>query len=106
MKDSKVKEIKDSLPSSSSPRPDINTEEKSLHGPPEVAQNGGTQDLNADRDPNAVDWEDSNDQENPMNWSERKKWGMVVMLTFITFLTLVFIFPLGVDQELKIRQVR
>jgi hypothetical protein len=41
-----------------------------------------------------------------MNWSERKKWGMVVMLAFITFLTLVFNFPLGVDQELKIRQVR
>jgi hypothetical protein len=106
MKDSKDKEIKDSLPSSSSLRPDINTEEKGLHGSPEVAQNGETQDSNANRDPNSAGWEDSNDQENSMNWPERKKWGMAVLLASITISTLVFIFPPGVDQELKIRQVR
>jgi hypothetical protein len=44
-------------------------------------------------DPNGVGWDGDNDPENPKNWPEAKKWGMVVVLFFITFLTLVNLLP-------------
>ena len=38
-------------------------------------------------DPNIVDWDGPNDPENPLNWSEKKKWGTIAVLASITFLT-------------------
>ena len=38
------------------------------------------------RDPNIVDW-DENDQGNPLNWSIKRKWGNMSIVSGITFLT-------------------
>ncbi|KAI1141898.1 MFS general substrate transporter [Hypoxylon sp. FL0543] len=47
--------------------------------------------LNADeKDPNVVDWDGPDDQENPMNWSDTKKWLNVSILSIMTIVT-----PLG-----------
>ncbi|KAL7627984.1 hypothetical protein AAE478_002180 [Parahypoxylon ruwenzoriense] len=41
-------------------------------------------------DPNVVDWDGPDDQENPMNWSDNKKWLNVTILSVMTMVT-----PLG-----------
>lgn len=40
-------------------------------------------------DPIIVGWEEPADQdpENPMNWSTGRKWGIIGVLSFLTFLT-------------------
>lgn len=40
-------------------------------------------------DPNIVDWDGPDDPKNPVNWSERFKWGNIAVLASITFLTYV-----------------
>ncbi|KAI1386723.1 MFS general substrate transporter [Hypoxylon trugodes] len=48
-------------------------------------------DTNADeKDPNVVDWDGPNDQENPMNWTDKKKWLNICILSIMTIVT-----PLG-----------
>lgn len=39
------------------------------------------------QDPNIVDFDGPNDPQNPMNWKSPKKWGMVFLISAITFLT-------------------
>jgi multidrug resistance protein len=43
-------------------------------------------------DPNIVDWEKPTDQDpaNPMNWSERKKWMNIAIVSLLTLITFVF----------------
>ncbi|KAL2052844.1 hypothetical protein ABVK25_006783 [Lepraria finkii] len=41
----------------------------------------------AGSDPNIVDWDGPDDPANPMNWSEKLKWGNVAVISSITFLT-------------------
>lgn len=41
----------------------------------------------ADRDPNIVDFDGPDDPMNPLNWGFPKKWGMVLLISAITFLT-------------------
>ncbi|RYP71337.1 hypothetical protein DL770_008144 [Monosporascus sp. CRB-9-2] len=41
-------------------------------------------------DPNVVDWDGPDDQENPMNWSDKKKWLNIAVLSILTLVT-----PLG-----------
>jgi hypothetical protein len=38
-------------------------------------------------DPNIVDFDGPDDMENPLNWTYWKKWGMVMLISAITFLT-------------------
>ena len=38
-------------------------------------------------DPNIVWWDGPDDPQNPMNWGYTKKWGTVVLVSGITFLT-------------------
>lgn len=38
-------------------------------------------------DPSIVTWDGPTDPKNPMNWSNRKKWGTVTVVSCITFLT-------------------
>jgi len=38
-------------------------------------------------DPNIVDWDGKDDPQNPINWSEKLKWGNVAVIASITFLT-------------------
>lgn len=40
-----------------------------------------------ERDPNIVDFDGPDDPQNPMNWKFSKKWGMVLLISAITFLT-------------------
>jgi hypothetical protein len=40
-------------------------------------------------DPFSVWWEGDQDPENPQNWTDAKKWGIIATLSFITFLTSV-----------------
>ena len=38
-------------------------------------------------DPNVVGFDGPDDTENPVNWSSGKKWGIISILAFITFIT-------------------
>ena len=38
-------------------------------------------------DPNVVDWDGPDDPENPLNWSPRKKWANIAVLSALTLLT-------------------
>ena len=40
-------------------------------------------------DPNIVDWDGPDDPANPINWSEKLKWGNVAVISSITFLTYI-----------------
>ncbi|KAF1843634.1 MFS general substrate transporter [Cucurbitaria berberidis CBS 394.84] len=40
-----------------------------------------------DNDPDVVDFDGPDDPENPLNWRATKKWGMVALISAITFLT-------------------
>ncbi|KAF1835385.1 MFS general substrate transporter [Decorospora gaudefroyi] len=40
-----------------------------------------------DPDPNIIDFDGPDDPENPLNWPATKKWGMVSLISAITFLT-------------------
>jgi hypothetical protein len=39
-----------------------------------------------ENDRNVVWWDGDDDPENPMNWSERKRWSQVAIISFLTFL--------------------
>lgn len=58
-----------------------------------VAEDGKANNEKTDADPNGAGWDGDNDPENPKNWPEAKKWGMVIVLSFITFLTSVNLLP-------------
>jgi multidrug resistance protein len=45
---------------------------------------------NHDKDPDIVSWDGANDPENPMNWTNRKKWFNIAVISILTVLT-----PLG-----------
>lgn len=40
-----------------------------------------------ERDPNLVTWDGPDDPENPMNWTMRKKWFNVAVLSILTIIT-------------------
>ncbi|KAF2121940.1 major facilitator superfamily domain-containing protein [Lophiotrema nucula] len=44
-------------------------------------------DAASQQDPNIVDWDGPDDPQNPMNWTFNKKWGTVILVSAITFLT-------------------
>lgn len=54
-------------------------------------------------DPNIVDFDGPNDPENPLNWNYNKKWGMVSLVSALTFLTPLAssMFAPGVPQIMK-----
>jgi hypothetical protein len=52
-------------------------------------QKGTTEVINAEHDPNIIDWED-NESGNPYNWTPKKKWLNIAVLSALTLLT-----PLG-----------
>lgn len=43
--------------------------------------------VETEKDPNIVDWDGPDDPENPMNWTARKKWANIAILSLLTFLT-------------------
>lgn len=46
-----------------------------------------TNDSEADTDPNIIGWDGPDDPKNPTNWPERAKWGNVMVISMITFIT-------------------
>lgn len=44
-------------------------------------------DEKASQDPNTIDFDGPDDPQNPLNWGFTKKWGMVLLISAITFLT-------------------
>lgn len=56
-----------------------------------------------DVDPNIVDFDGTDDPQNPMNWRSSKKWGMVALISAITFLTPLAssIFAPGVPEVMR-----
>lgn len=39
--------------------------------------------------PIVVDWDSTDDPQNPMNWSKKKKWSTISLVAYITFVTYV-----------------
>ena len=37
--------------------------------------------------PTLVDWDGTDDPQNPMNWSKKKKWSLISLVAYITFVT-------------------
>ena len=79
-------------------RPSISLDEKDDHhaarnkdiekgaGPGSISSNDEPEEEPED-DTNVVDFDGPEDPENPMNWKASKKWGMVGLISAITFLT-------------------
>jgi hypothetical protein len=40
-------------------------------------------------DPNIVFWDGPNDPENPRNWSARSRWGIIALISLLTFITYI-----------------
>lgn len=57
----------------------------------------------AETDPDIVDFDGPDDLQNPLNWSFSKKWGMVLLISAITFLTPLAssIFAPGVPEVMR-----
>jgi hypothetical protein len=57
----------------------------------------------AEIDPNIVDFDGPDDPQNPLNWGFTKKWGMVLLISAITFLTPLAssIFAPGVPEVMQ-----
>ncbi|KAJ4982618.1 major facilitator superfamily transporter [Stagonosporopsis vannaccii] len=47
----------------------------------------GEGDEKVEHDPNIVDFDGPDDPQNPMNWRSTRKWGMILLISAITFLT-------------------
>lgn len=52
-----------------------------------LASSADESEEDAEHDPDIVDFDGPDDPENPMNWKASKKWGMVALISAITFLT-------------------
>ncbi|KAI0172196.1 MFS general substrate transporter [Hypoxylon sp. FL1284] len=71
------------------------TDSSTVRSEPEVEQDveaglGVTKTKTSDNDPNVVDWDGPDDPENPMNWTDKKKWLNITILSIMTIVT-----PLG-----------
>jgi hypothetical protein len=85
-----------------SPSQDVNKEHEVQRLSLEVAGNIEANDEKTDVDRDCIGWEGDDDPENPKNWPESRKWGMVVLLSFVTFLTLATLFPAKQIKNLNI----
>ena len=47
----------------------------------------GIERAKTETDPNVVDWDGPDDPENPMNWSDKKKWLNIATLSVLTLVT-------------------
>jgi len=46
-----------------------------------------TEEEEGERDPNIVTWDGPDDPTNPMNWTMRKKWSNIAVLSILTIIT-------------------
>ena len=78
-----------SIRSSQEDRPQQNEEQTPQNPPGIIASDPEKQPVTSEQaanDPNIVDW-DENDPANPQNWTTKKKWGNMSVVSSITFLT-------------------
>jgi hypothetical protein len=70
---------------------------------PESIASIHTPDDETEQDPNVVDFDGPDDLANPMNWTSAKKWGMVFLISAITFLTPLAssIFAPGIPEVMR-----
>jgi hypothetical protein len=63
--------------------------EKNLKVTEKATTEPSSNDLGDSKDENIVWWDEPVDQdpENPKNWSEKKKWGTIAIVSSITFIT-------------------
>jgi hypothetical protein len=47
------------------------------------------EEVKEERDPNIVSWDGPDDPTNPMNWTMRKKWSNIAVLSVLTIITRV-----------------
>lgn len=68
---------------------DYTTEDKDIEkgNGSSLASSGDDIEEETEHDPDIVDFDGPDDPENPMNWKASKKWGMVSLISAITFLT-------------------
>lgn len=73
------------------------------HRPESISSDEGTEEAPEDRGPNIVFWDGPDDPQNPMNWPFSKKWGTVLIVSAITFLTPLAssMFAPGVPEVMK-----
>jgi hypothetical protein len=78
-------------------------EEKDVEKGPSPAQISIGDEEDAETDPDIVDFDGPDDLQNPLNWSFTKKWGMVLLISAITFLTPLAssIFAPGVPEVMR-----
>lgn len=50
---------------------------------------GGDPGMEAERDPDIVDWDGPDDPANPLNWPARQKWTLIFNLAMVTLVTYV-----------------
>ncbi|KAL2044547.1 hypothetical protein ABVK25_012400 [Lepraria finkii] len=100
-----VEQLKQTSSSSSTPEPHLSKKSSQEHNKTEEAQQHDVPEAlpgvippiidpeketvtttEAARDPNIVDWEEG-EQANPQNWSMKKKWATMAIVSSITFLT-------------------
>ena len=66
----------------------INTQVDRHDADPEKgAQLSTTQPIDSSKDPDVVDWDGPDDPEKPINWSNRKKWTNMMVISALTLLT-------------------
>jgi hypothetical protein len=71
----------------------LDVEKGGRHGPTSISstidasEHDGHGAEDHDDDPDIVFWDSPTDTVNPMNWSPKKKWGTVLLVSCITFLT-------------------
>jgi hypothetical protein len=78
-------------------------EEKDVEKGPSPAHISIGDEEDAETDPDIVDFDGPDDLQNPLNWSFTKKWGMVLLISAITFLTPLAssIFAPGVPEVMR-----
>lgn len=55
---------------------------------PTLAEKGdAAEEGQEENDPNIVDWDGPDDPQNPMNWTEKKKWSNIATLSLVTLIT-------------------
>lgn len=83
-KDTAVESEKYGKPASSNSSDDGTPAERDLEkGEPETHTSEASSEPH---DPNIVDWDSPEDPQNPMNWSAKKKWSNIAILSFLTLL--------------------
>ena len=58
-----------------------------IEGPGGIARDASDATKAKEMDPNIVDWDGSDDPENPLNWPFRKKFAAIALISFITMLS-------------------